>query len=606
MLMSFGSQDEGFMSSHTRVSSPFSQTAASPGAARAGAVLQVLAALLWLPQAWLIAQAVQVMAVSASGSTSVASSDAGSAMAQVAPLALGVLVIGVLRALFDGAGMQRAQKAARRQLSRLREEVVHALARTSPMDSTQAPSGQAASAMAEQAEAIVPWLSRYQPAMFKVRCVPLAIACAVAYFSWVAALILLLAAPLIPLFMAIVGWRARAASEEQMVEIGGMNGFLLDRLRGLSTLRALGAVDATAERLRSHAESLRTRTTRVLRIAFLSSAVLELFSALGVAMVAVYVGFHLLGTLAFGAWGGKLELAQALFVLMLAPAFFDPLRELSAVWHDKAAGEAAMKTLGELQRQAMPLPGAGETSHGTRGVADGAVMEPDEPAAARAVDVRIDALQVGVPGHAAVISEMSECIAAGEHIALWAKSGAGKSLLLAQLAGLIPLEHGSIRIGGVPMDDEHAERLRARIGWMGQHSHVFAGSVLRNVGLGRSDVSARDVRRAVEAAELSQALAHRPAISLGEGGSGLSGGEAVRLALARLAVNRHAGLLLVDEPTAHLDPQTAEQVIASLLEIAKGRTLIVATHDARLAQCMDRVVRLGAVAANAERNEEFA
>ena len=567
------------MPSRAGVSSPTNKPVASANAARAGASLQVLAALLWLPQAWWIAQAVQAMAgvaYSAPGTASV--------LTQVIPLATGVLLTGVLRAVLDGMGMLSAQKVARRELSRLRGLVIQAVATVSPMDRAQAPSGQVASAMAEQAEAIVPWLSRYQTAMFKVRCVPLVIAGVVAYFSWVAALILVVAAPLIPLFMAIVGWRAQAASEAQMVEIGGMNGFLLDRLRGLGTLRALGAVDATAQRLRAHAESLRGRTMRVLRIAFLSSAVLELFSALGVAMVAVYVGFHLLGTLTFGAWGGQLELAPAMFVLMLAPAFFDPLRELSAVWHDKAAGEAALKTLGDLQRQAMSLPGTG--SHDAQA--------GPESAAARGVAVQIDGLQVGVPGHAAAIAALDARIAAGEHVALWAPSGAGKSVLLAQLAGLLPIERGSVRIDGIAMVAAHADRLRARIGWMGQHAHVFAGSVLRNVGLGRADVSAEDVQRAVEVAALSEALAQRPALSLGEGGSGLSGGEAVRLALARLAVNSHAGLLLVDEPTAHLDAQTAQQVIDSLLQIAAGRTLIVATHDARLAQRMDRVIRLDA------------
>ena len=148
----------------------------------------------------------------------------------------------------------------------------------------------------------MPYLVRYQPARWRATVVPLAILAAVASQTWVAALVLLFAAPLIPLFMAIVGWRAKAASEAQMVQKGGMNAFLLDRLRGLATLRALGAVDATAARLADSTQSLRERTMAVLRIAFLSSAVLELFSALGVAMVAVYVGFHLLGTLGFGTW----------------------------------------------------------------------------------------------------------------------------------------------------------------------------------------------------------------------------------------------------------------------------------------------------------------
>ena len=234
--------------------------------------------------------------------------------------ALGLLALGVAKAWCDGHGMRLSFDAARTQLQTLRAQVVQALASSSPLDAQRVPSGQAASAVAEQAEAVVPWLSRYQTAMWRTMVVPLVLLLAVAWQSWVAALILLVAAPLIPLFMAIVGWRATAASEEQMLQLGHMNAFLLDRLRGLTTLRALGAVDATAQRLRTHAESLRQRTMRVLRIAFLSSAVLELFSALGVAMVAVYVGFHLLGYLEFGTWHGRLSLGEALFVLLLAPS----------------------------------------------------------------------------------------------------------------------------------------------------------------------------------------------------------------------------------------------------------------------------------------------
>ena len=322
---------------------------------------------------------------------------------------------------------------------------------------------------------------------------------------------------------------------------------------------------------------------RVLRIAFLSSAVLELFSALGVAMVAVYVGFHLLGTLNFGAWGGKLTLAQAMFVLMLAPAFFDPLRELSAVWHDKAAGEAALKTLGDMQQQAVEIVGAGDdVVHASNAAAN----------AVHAVDVQIDDLQISVAGQATGLPLLNAHIAAGEHVALWAPSGAGKSVLLAQLAGLVPLERGSVRIDGELLDAKSANALREQMAWMGQQAHVFAGSVKRNVALGRGDVSDVAVKDAVAFASLADALANRPAASLGEGGSGLSGGEMVRLAMARLAVNERAGLLLVDEPTAHLDPQTAEQVMDALLQLAKGRTLLVATHDARLAMRMDRIIHL--------------
>ncbi|MDR0216649.1 MAG: thiol reductant ABC exporter subunit CydD [Comamonas sp.] len=525
------------------------------------------AALIWLPQAALLAWAVQRMAD-------------GLGVVRIWPMAVGVLLLGLLRAWLDGHGGWLANRAAREQLSQLRVQVVQALGHASPLDKARAASGQAASAVVEQAEAIVPWLARYQSAMWRVRILPLAIVAVVASQSWVAALILMVAAPLIPLFMAIVGWRAKAVSEEQMLQLGEMNAFLLDRLRGLSTLRALQAVDLTGQRLREHAEGLRTRTMRVLRIAFLSSAVLELFSALGVAMVAVYIGFHLLGTLQFGAWGSKLGLGQAMFVLLLAPAFFEPLRELSAVWHDRAAGEAALQTLKNMQSQSVAIVGSAELLKGER------------VALCRPVQLRVFDLMVQAPGAQSRLAPLSLSVEPGEHVALWSPSGSGKSLLLAQIAGLLPVQQGRIELDGEILNESSAARLRSRMGWMGQQTHVFSGSVARNIGLGRGDVSAVQIALATQQAHLDDVLALRAGMSLGEGGAGLSGGEVVRLALARLAVREEAGLLLVDEPTAHLDPVTAAQIAQALRLMAKGRTLLVATHDAQLAAAMDRVIEL--------------
>jgi ATP-binding cassette subfamily C protein CydD len=295
-------------------------------------VLQTLAALLWLPQAGLLAYALQRLL------------EGGGVRAVLLPAAL-LLAMGLVRAALDAAGLRRSFQSARSRLSQLREAAALSLSRRSPLDAARAASGLAASVMAEQAEAVVPYLTRYQPARLRATVLPLAIIAAILPLSWIAALVLLCAAPLIPVFMALVGWRAKAASEAQMVEMGGMNAFLLDRLRGLATLRTLAAVDLTALRLRASAESLRARTMAVLRIAFLSSAVLELFAALGVAMVAAYVGFHLLGQLNYGTWGARLTLGQGLFILLLAPAFFEPLREVSLVWHDRAAGEAALAAI---------------------------------------------------------------------------------------------------------------------------------------------------------------------------------------------------------------------------------------------------------------------
>jgi len=535
-----------------------------------GSLLQVFASLLWLPQAGLLAYSLQRLMD-------------GAGIAAVYLPAVLIFILGLIRSVCDAAGVRRIFKTARAELSLMREQVAASLAARSPLDAARPASGLAASVMAEQAEAVIPYLTRYRPARLRTMVVPLAILIVVTPLSWIAALVLLVAAPLIPIFMALVGWRAKAASEAQMVEMGGMNAFLLDRLRGLATLRTLGAIEATALRLHASAQTLRMRTMAVLRIAFLSSAVLELFAALGVAMVAVYIGFHLLGQLEYGAWGSRLTLGQGVFILLLSPAFFEPLRELSAVWHDRAAGEAALDALDNLTADGLLLPDAGTTSNAAAATARAAPT------------VLVQQLSFAHQGSStSVFGRLDLQIAAGERVAIMAASGGGKSSLLALIAGLLPLPHGSIIIDGVPLSASSVLGLRKRMAWIGQKPHIFAGSVHANVALRRDDVSATDVAAALKFAELEGVAQARPGIALGEGGGGLSGGEAVRLALARAAADAHADLLLVDEPTAHLDQATAQQVTDALLRLAQGKTMIVATHDPVLAARMDRVILLQA------------
>ena len=532
---------------------------------RFASLVQGGAALLWLPQAALLAWTLQAM------------SNGAGWRAALLP-ALGVLLLGVLRAGSEAWGARTVYAAARTHLSVLRAQVALSLAQRSPLDRQRAQSGQAASVIAEQAEAIVPYLVRFQPTRWKVLLLPLAILATIAPLSWLAAVILLVAAPLIPVFMALVGMGAQAASRAQMVEMGSMNAFLLDRLRGLATLRALGAVDATAERLEDSAQSVRRRTMAVLRIAFLSSAVLELFSALGVAMVAAYIGFSLLGTFNFGSWGSRLTLGQGMFILLLAPAFFEPLRELAAVWHDKAAGEAGLAGMVELAEGGVALPGSGKP----------VVAAPAIHAAPPAV--QLQQLGYAHPGEAPLFDGFELHLRAGEHIALLGASGTGKSTLLSLIAGLLPADSGTIRIGGVPLNDDTANMLRQRMAWMGQRPHVFAASVGRNVTLGRAAADPARVDATLRLADLASVAQAQPTVMLGDGGQGLSGGEAVRLALARAAIHPHAGLLLVDEPTAHLDSETAARVTDALLMLARGKTMIVATHDPVLASRLHRSV----------------
>lgn len=573
----------------------------------AACLIHALSPLLWIPQAALLA-------------LGVARLQSGAGLAGVMWPAAGIVVAGLLRAWLDAWSSTRMFESARSHLTLWRERAITSLSARSPLDRSRLHAGTAASVLAEQAEAILPWLTRYHGAMWRVRLMPLVILLPVAWYSWAAATVLITAAPLIPLFMVLVGWRARAASEAQWLQMSSMNAFLLDRLRGLPTLRALGSVQATARRLRASAEDLRQRTMKVLRIAFLSSAVLELFSALGVAMVAAYVGFHLLGYLEFGAWGGRLTLGEGLFILLLAPSFFEPLRELAAVWHDRAAGVAAMDALERLTGNGLPLldeapavrpadteepamdplPSARHDRPASDAVKPASVKAASvkpasvDPASTPrpAPGVRLTDLAFAFPGEKPVFQGFSLEVRPGEHMALVGGSGTGKTVLMSLLAGLLVPRSGRIEIDGQTLASDTVRPLRERMAWMGQRAHVFAAPVRDNIALGRPSVDDERVRQAITTARLDTVAQAHPGISLGEGGTGLSGGEAARLALARLMAAPEADLLLADEPTAHLDSETADQVAESLVTLARGRTLIVATHDPRLAARMNRIVQL--------------
>ena len=541
-----------------------------PSLLKKGARLQAVAALIWLPQAAILAYGVGLLANTGFDAT-------------IFYLAAAIFLLGCIRSLLDARGATMAFDAARSELAKLREKAVTALSQRSPLDTSRSSSGEAASILAEQAEMVVPYLSRFVPVRIRVMLVPLAILVAVLWFSWIAALTLLIAAPLIPIFMALIGWRAKAASEKQLVALGDMNGFLLDRLRGLATIRSFHAVDMTATRLRDNAESLRKKTMIVLRIAFLSSAVLELFAAIGVAMVAVYIGFHLLGTLDFGAWGHKLTLAEGLFILLLAPAFFEPLRDLSSVWHDRASGEAAIDALENLAAHEMPVLGAVQPAN----------KSETEPS----LIMRDIGFHYG--NGPDIFKGFNLDVEPGEHVAILAPSGYGKSTLLALIAGLAAPQSGEIRVGGIVLEDETGATLRSRMRWVGQKPHIFAGSARFNITLGR-DADAKKTQAIVEQMALGHVAGVTGAGVIGENGAGLSGGEALRLALARVAVDQNADIILADEPTAHLDHETADRIADSLINLAKGKTLIISTHDEKLASRMDRIIRLDEMSATTE------
>lgn len=536
-------------------------------------IAATLSSLLWIPQAWCTATIIGSLALEQE--------------IHYTALALLVLCTGLIRTILSACSSRWAFCYARRHLTQKRSAIIESLASVSPVDVNNAPSGFAASVIAEQAEMLTPYFSRFHPVRFRAVIVPVIILLLILPFSWAAVGALLITMPLIPVFLVLIGWKAQKASEEQLVRMGDMNAFLLDRLRGLTTIRALDGVDLTARRLRASADNLRKRTMNVLRIAFMTSAVLEFFSALGVAMVAVYIGFHLLGDLHFGTWGHKLTLTEGFFILLLAPAFFEPLRDLSTVWHDRAAGEAALKALDGLSGKGMSLPG-------TRLISNS--LQNRNPVFDRTPSIHVRNLTFRYGKNMSPVMQNFSChIEAGEHVAVLGASGMGKTTLLSLICGLAPFESGAILFDGIELDDATAPFFRKHIAWLGQRSHIFAGSLISNISMKRPEIKPDDIRQSLKAASLDTFAEEHNSFMLGEGGNGLSGGEALRLLLARAAVHPDARLILADEPTAHLDTGTAEMISEGLLHVARGKTMIVATHDHALANRMGRIIHLNSL-----------
>lgn len=485
-------------------------------------------------------------------------------------LAAGYVALGLVRAWLVMAADRKAQAAAESLIAGLRAEIVAGEATRSRAGAVGG-AGAIAALAAEKLEALVPWLTRYAPARLRMAVLPLVILALSFWFSWAAGLVLLISGPLIPVFMALVGMAAQETSERQMARIGSLNDLLVDRLSALADIRLLGAGTVVARDFAAQAGGLRRDTMAVLRLAFLSSTVLELFAAIGVAMMAVWVGFSLLGVLSFGTWGAPLTPAAGIFLLLLAPDFYQPMRDLAAAWHDKAAAEAVAKELAVWRKaEAAPLPGMGER------------VAPLAGPASIALSGCRAAYGLDLP---------DMIIAQGEAVALVGPSGAGKTTTLRLMAGLSLPHEGKIRVAGHLLTPAIADAWRARIGWMPQAPHFLNASLRANVALGR----AGDMAAALGASAAIEVVTRLPGgltTLLGETGGGLSGGEARRMTLAR-ALYGAPDLILADEPTADLDAETARAVAEGLLAANRhGATLVVATHDSDLAARMDRIILL--------------
>ena len=488
----------------------------------------------------------------------------------------------LLRACIGWAGERAGADAAERIKRRVRQALFGRLVAQGPHWSRSRSSGELASAIVEQVEALDGFFSKYLPAMGAAALLPVAFSAALLPVDVVAGLVLLVTAPLIPLFMALVGWGAQGASRRHLRAFARLSGFFADRLRGLSTLKLYGRAEAEAQSVAAASDALRQRTMSVLRIAFLSSAVLEFFAALGVAGVAVYIGLSYLGFLDLRF--SPFTLQAGLFCLLMAPEVYAPLRQFAAHYHDRAAALAAVGQIAAL------FDGLPESAPHAQAAPPAAAPS----GAAAALQAR--ALALEAPGRAQpVLNGAALALAPGEHAALMGASGIGKTSLIEALSRLRPCQ-GDILLDGKPLADWDEAGLRSRVAVIGQRPHLLPGTIADNIRLGCPDAPDAAVREAAARAcvlDFAEALPQGLQTRLGSRGHGLSGGQAQRVALARLFL-RDPGLVLLDEPTAHLDAATQARVLDEILRFCQGRTLLVATHAPAVAARFGRVFRIAA------------
>lgn len=528
------------------------------GRLRAGAACLVLGGWLLVPQAALIAWVVQQVLVDQAPP------------ATALPALSGLLAVGVLRALLAWAGNELADSGATTVLTALRKRLAHRLLDAGVPWLRRQRSGSLSELTGSHVDALHGYFAGFVPARMEAMAVPVALLAAAFSADLVVGILLLVTLPLIPLFMMLVGWSAEAASRGQLQALARLGGHFADRLRGLGLIRLYGRSDAELAGIGGAAEDLRRRALRVLRVAFMSSAVLEFFASVSVAVIAIYLGFTYLGMMDLRQT--PLSLRTGLFCLLLAPEVYAPLRKLAAHYHDRAAALAALDGIDAA------IAPEGDTRP------DPAAAPAAGPVPAPAIQARGLALRHGGSARD-VLSGLDLDIAPGELVAITGPSGCGKSTLLETLAGWLPPAAGSLHISPA-----------TRIAYAPQRPFLFHGSIADNLRLARPDADDDALRTA---ATNAQAMAFVSALPdgldtpLGERGFGLSGGEARRIALAR-AYLRDAGLLLLDEPTAFLDPGTEAALLRALREHGRGRTVLVATHSAAVIAAADRVLHLPA------------
>jgi ATP-binding cassette subfamily C protein CydD len=467
-------------------------------------------------------------------------------------------VLALARAWLQVLAERAAFEAGAAGRQSLRHDTLARMLAAGPALLKIAHSGELAATAIDRIEALDGLFSRWAPAAMLAVAGPALVLAAALIVDPFAALVLLLAGLLVPLGQAAAGIGAAAASRGQFVAMARLQARFLDRVRGIATIVLAGRAESEAKSLAAAASELRQRTMRVLRVAFLSSLFLDLALAASMIVLALHYRAELVGTTA--------PPVRPLLALLLVPEFFAPLRAFAAAYQDRIHATGAAEALIALPM--MPVP---------------PVPGPVRTIEARGVALSFENVSVTWdPARGPALDDLSFYVAPGELLVLAGPSGAGKSTVIELMLGFVRPDAGRVLINGHDITEIVPDALSQLSAWIGQRPTLFAATIRENIAFARADASAAEIEDAARLARVSdfaEALPLGLDTPIGEGGYGLSGGQAQRIAIAR-AFLKDAKLLLLDEPTAHLDPATEADVLASLRRLAMGRTVVMASHSA--------------------------
>ena len=435
------------------------------------------------------------------------------------------------------------------------------------------PAGSWATLLLEQVEEMHDFFARYLPQMSLAVMVPFIILVVVFPVNWAAGVIFLLTAPLVPLFMALVGIKAADAGQKNFKALQRLSGHFYDRLQSMTTIRLFDRTKAETELMQGASEVFRSRTMEVLRIAFLSSAVLEFFTSISIALTAVYFGFAFIGELNFGGYGAAVTLFAGMFVLILAPEFYQPLRDLGTFYHAKQQAVAAAESIVEFLDTDVTAVKSGDKP-----------LQNPTHITIKATDLEVFSLE-----GKKLLGPISFELRPQQTTALVGPSGAGKTSLVNAILGFLPYQ-GSLSINGIERTELNLADWRKHISWVGQNPLLVHGTIRDNITLGKDDLSEAVIKQALQDSFAAEFVdLHGLDYPVSDRSGGLSVGQAQRLALAR-AMLQNGQFWLLDEPTASLDARSEHLVTQGLNNQIQERSALIVTHQLAPLQNVEQIL----------------